>query len=163
MGATREGKFLLFDSLGVEVREAPAEGDSMRRIRPRVFARVPTHVVGVAQERRLYPRANLRLPLRVKRVAGQPQRNGRPLVTQDISPSGVYFYFPEVLEPGTTLELEIGLVDRPLGRGSVRMATEAHVVRSEAVGRDGWHGVAVTFDDITFYRDEMAHEGSEAR
>jgi hypothetical protein len=162
MGAAREGKFLLFDSLGIETRETPPEGDSSRRIRPRVFARVPTHVIGVAQERRLYPRANLRLPLRVKRVAGQVQSNGRPLVTQDISPSGVYFFFPEGLEPGTPLEIEIGLVSRPVGRGSVRMDTEAHVVRAEQVGRDGWHGVAVAFDDITFHRDEQPPENKAA-
>src|SRR2546426_6595752 len=61
------------------LRDAPAQSpktwdESSGRItreKPRGFPRVPTHVVGAVQERRLYPRAALRLPLRLKRVAGQ--------------------------------------------------------------------------------------------
>jgi len=119
-----------------------------------VFARVPTHVVGVAHERRLHPRAALRLPLRLIRVAGQPEPVPVTLLTKDISSSGVYFLAPRPIGPGTPIELEVALVDRPLGRGSVRMSTAAHVVRMEASETPGWHGVAATFDDITFQRDD---------
>jgi hypothetical protein len=45
-------------------------------------------------------------------------------------------------------------VDRPFGRGTVKMMTEAHVVRVEPAQRTGWHALAVTFDDITFQREE---------
>ncbi len=121
---------------------------------PRGFARVPTHVVGVADERRLYPRAALSLPLRLLRVAGQRESVPISLVTRNISSSGVYFLCPRRVEPGTPIELEVGLVDRPLGRGSVRMITAAHVLRAEPTDTPGWHGLAVTFDDITFARDE---------
>src|SRR5437667_36459 len=38
--------------------------------RPRRFARVPTHTVGVHPEQREYPRASLRLPLRLRSVDG---------------------------------------------------------------------------------------------
>ncbi len=41
---------------------------------PRKFARVPTHAVGVAHERRRYPRASLCLPLRLTRIVGSPSR-----------------------------------------------------------------------------------------
>src|SRR3989449_7201381 len=46
-----------------------------------------SHVVGVVQERRLYPRAALRLPLRLKRVAGQREPVPVTLVTKNISSS----------------------------------------------------------------------------
>ncbi len=123
-------------------------------LKPRRFTRVPTHVVGVAQERRAYPRAALQLPLRLRRVAGQPEPVSVTLLTQNISSSGVFFLCPSELEPGTPIELEVALVERPLGRGSVRMATAAHIVRVEPSDIPGWHGLAASFDDITFYRDE---------
>jgi hypothetical protein len=118
------------------------------------FARVPTHTIGAARERRSYPRAALRLPLRLKRVAGQCEPVPVTLLTQNISSSGVYFLAPRWIEPGTPIELEVALVERPLGRGSVRMATAAHVVRVDPTKTQGWHGLAAAFDDITFKRDD---------
>jgi hypothetical protein len=76
------------------------------------------------------------------------------LRTTNISSSGVLFLSPLWIEPGTPVEIEVCLVDRPFGRGSVRMVTEAHVVRAEMAARPGWHALAVNFDDITFERDE---------
>jgi len=122
--------------------------------RPRMFARVPTHVVGVASDRRLSPRAYLSLPLYLRAVEGQTEPMSVTLLTQDISSSGVYFLCPRWIAPGGAIELEVGLVDRPLGRGSVRMTTAAHVVRSEPARTPGWHGIAVRFDDFDFERDE---------
>lgn len=120
----------------------------------RTFARVPTHVVGVASDRRQSPRAYLSLPLRLRAVEGQTEPVSITLLTQNISSSGVYFLCPRWIAPGSAIELEVGLVDRPLGRGSVRMATAAHVVRSEPAQTPGWHGIAVRFDDFDFERDE---------
>jgi len=122
--------------------------------KPRVFARVPTHAVGVASDRRHSPRAHLRLPLHLRAVEGQNEPVSATLLTQDISSSGVYFLCPRWIAPGSAIELEVGLVDRPLGRGSVRMTTAAHVVRSEPAQTPGWHGIAVRFDDFDFERDE---------
>ena len=121
---------------------------------PRGIARVPTHTVGSASERRAYVRARLSLPLSIQRVAGQRDAAQPSLRTRDISSSGVYFFSRDRIEPGTPIELEVLLVDRPHGRGAVRMCAVAHVVRTEDVGRKGWHGLAATFDDITFRRDE---------
>lgn len=116
--------------------------------------RVPTHVVGVAFERRLYARAALNLPLRLRRVGEQVEPVPVTLLTRDISSSGVYFLAPRRIEPGTPIELEVALVDRPFGQGSVRMCTAAHVVRADETHTPGWHGLAATFDDIAFDRDE---------
>src|SRR6185295_20080661 len=83
------------------------------------ISRVPTHTVGPARERRAYIRANLILPLTVKTVAGRPQDDLTELSTQDISSSGVFFLSPRRIEPGTPIEMEVILVDKPIGRGSV--------------------------------------------
>jgi hypothetical protein len=124
------------------------------RAKPKGIARVPTHSVRPPEERRSYARAKLSLPLRVKRVAGQREPMGEPLRTTNISSSGVLFLCPQRIEPGTPVEIEVCLVDRPFGRGTVRMRTEAHIVRAEPASRPGWHSLAATFDDITFQREE---------
>lgn len=121
---------------------------------PRGIARVPTHTVGRACERRAYVRARLSLPLCIQRVAGQREAAQPSLRTRDISSSGVYFFSREWIEPGTPVDLEVLLVDRPFGRGSVRMCASARIVRAEQKTKNGWHGLAATFDDITFRRDE---------
>lgn len=122
--------------------------------RPRQFVRVPTHAVGVHPEQRQYPRAILKLPLRLRAVGGVPEEYPITLVTRDVSSTGVYFLCPKQLAVGTPIELEIVLVSRPLGRGNVVLATMAHVCRSEAAAMPGWHGVAASFDDVQFDRDD---------
>jgi hypothetical protein len=124
------------------------------RAKPKGMARVPTHAVRPPEERRAYARAKLSLPLRVKRIAGQRESLAEPLRTANISSSGVLFLFPQRIEPGTPIEIEVCLVDRPFGRGTVRMKTEAHIVRAETTSRPDWHMLAATFDDITFQREE---------
>jgi hypothetical protein len=94
------------------------------------------------------------LSLRLNRIAGRREHNLESLRTEDISSSGVRFLCPQWIEPGTPVELEVCLVDRPFGRGTVRMMTEAHVVRAEPAARAGWHVLAASFDDITFEREE---------
>lgn len=123
-------------------------------IRPRVFPRVPTHSFGMALERRFHPRAALRLPLRLTEVNHVAEPVPITLLTKNISSSGVYFLAPKRIEPGTAIELEVGLVERPLGRGGVRMRTVAHVVRTDDAAEPGWHAMAARFDDIAFQRDE---------
>jgi hypothetical protein len=124
------------------------------RAKPKGIARVPTHAVRPAEERRAYARAKLSLPLRVKRIAGQRESTRETLRTTNISSSGVLFLCPHRIEPGTPVEIEVCLVDRPFGRGTLRMRTEAHIVRAESSPRPGWHFLAATFDDITFQREE---------
>jgi hypothetical protein len=124
------------------------------RAKPKGIARVPTHAVRPPEERRSYARAKLSLPMRVRRIAGQRERMGDSLRTTNISSSGVLFLCPQRIEPGTPIEIEVCLVDRPFGRGTVRMRTEAHIVRAEPASRPGWHSLAATFDDITFRREE---------
>jgi PilZ domain len=122
--------------------------------RPRQFVRVPTHAVGVNREQREYPRASLRLPLRLRSVSGVPEDFPVTLVTRDISSTGVFFLCPKQIEVGLGIELEIVLVQRPMGRGNVVIVTQAQVQRIEPAATPGWHGIAASFTDVQFDRDD---------
>ena len=135
----------------------------MRRAMPKGISRVPTHAVRPVEERRAYARAKLSLPLRLLRVAGQRENQQQTLRTTNISSSGVLFLCPQRIEPGIPIEIEVCLVDRPLGQGTVRMMTEAHIVRAEPASETGWHCLAAIFDDITFHRDEHVPSRFEKR
>jgi hypothetical protein len=121
---------------------------------PRRFVRVPTHAVGVHPEHREYPRASLRLPLRLRSVDKILEQFPITLVTRDISSTGVYFLCPKPVAIGTHIELEIVLVSRPMGRGNVTVASRARVRRVEPAAMPGWYGVAAAFDDVEFDRDD---------
>jgi hypothetical protein len=138
-----------------EIQTVPTESTSGAKPGPRHFARVPTHAVGVAYERRRSPRASLSLPLRLIRVGATPEPAPVTLVTRDISSSGIYFLAPREIEPGTAIELEVALVDRPLGYGRVQMCTAAHIVRAEESSMPGWKGYAASFDDFALQRDDV--------
>ena len=146
--------------LGPQIVPAVPRGPALRVVpllrpsQPRRFVRVPTHAVGVYPEQRQYPRATLKLPLRLRAVCSVPEEYPITLVTRNISSTGVYFLCPKELAAGTPIELEIVLVSKPLGRGNVVMATRAHVCRVEAAAMPGWHGVAAAFDDVQFDRDD---------
>jgi len=120
----------------------------------RRFARVPTHAVGVFPEQREYPRASLRLPLRLRGVNGRAEDFPITLVTRDISSSGVFFLCPRKLDLATPIELEIVLVSRPMGRGNVVIVSHARVKRIEAAATPGWFGIAASFEDLEFDRDD---------
>jgi PilZ domain len=121
---------------------------------PRRFVRVPTHAVGVHSEQREYPRATLKLPLRLRSVNSIAEDFPVTLVTRDISSTGVFFLCPKEVGIGALVELEIVLVSRPLGHGSVVIATQARVSRIEPAAMPGWYGVAASFDDVQFDRDD---------
>jgi PilZ domain len=127
----------------------------LRDPQPRRFVRVPTHAVGVHLEQRERPRASLRLPLKLRSVAGCQEEFPITLVTRDISSSGVFFLCPRALAPGTEIELDIVLVSRPLGYGNVVVSSKARVERSESANMPGWHGIAASFDDFAFDRDDQ--------
>jgi len=120
----------------------------------RRFARVPTHAVGVFPEQREYPRASLRLPLRLRSVDGRAEDFPITLVTRDISSTGVFFLCPKRLDANTPIELEIVLVSKPMGEGNVVVVTKARVKRIESAAMPGWFGIAASYDDVQFDRDD---------
>lgn len=133
-----------------QLRVLPLQSDTQHRR----FARVPTHAVGVHPEHREYPRATLKLPLRLRGINGVPEPFPITLVTRDVSSTGVYFLCPKQVAVGACVQLEIVLISRPLGRGNVVAGTSAHVRRIESAATPGWYGVAASFDDVHFDRDD---------
>lgn len=123
-------------------------------LRKRRFVRVPTHAVGVHPEHREYPRATLKLPLKLRSVEKAHEEFPITLVTRNISPTGVYFLCPKQIAVGATIELEVVLVSRPLGRGNVVMVSVARVLRSEPAATPGWYGIAASYDEMEFDRDD---------
>jgi hypothetical protein len=121
----------------------------------RRFARVPTHAVGVFPEQREYPRASLRLPLRLRSIQGLAEEFPITLVTRNISSSGVFFLCPRRLAAASPIELEVVLVSRPMGRGNVVIVSNARVIRVEPANMPGWFGIAAAFDDLEFGRDDQ--------
>jgi hypothetical protein len=95
------------------------------------------------------------LPLRLIRVGETKEPLPVTLVTRNISSSGIYFLAPRKIEPGTAIELEVALIERPLGCGSVQMMTAAHIVRADETSTPGWHGYAASFDDFALRRDDL--------
>jgi hypothetical protein len=93
--------------------------------------------------------------LKLRSVAGSKEEFPVTLVTRDISSSGVFFLCPRALAPGTAIELDIVLVSRPLGYGNVVVSSKATVERTEAANMPGWHGIAASFDDFAFDRDDQ--------
>jgi PilZ domain len=126
----------------------------LRSSLPRQFVRVPTHAVGVHPEHRQHPRAKLKLPLRLRAVGGELEQYPITLVMRNISSTGVYFLCPKQLAVGTQVELEVVLISKPMGRGSVVMTTMAHICRAEAAAVPGWYGLAACFDDVQFDHDD---------
>lgn len=126
----------------------------LRTPQPRRFVRVPTHAVGVHLEKRESPRAFLKLPLKLRSANGILEEFPVTLVTRDISSSGVFFLCPKSLTPETEIELDIVLVSRPLGYGNVVVSSKAHVRRAEPANMPGWFGIAASFDDFAFDRDD---------
>jgi PilZ domain-containing protein len=165
MGAARG--FKEQQALPSPLRDFENRTESVRAITdkpgPRRFASVPTHTIGVAQDRRRSPRAYLSLPLRLTRVGDAVEPIPVTLVTRNISSSGVYFLAPRDFESGTAIELEVALVERPMGMGTVQMCTAAHIVRAEECDTPGWRGYAATFDDFALRRDDTLPERYSAR
>jgi len=115
-------------------------------------AAAPEPPVERVLERRAYVRARLKLPLCVSRIAGQATE-APTLHVHDISSSGAYFIYPDRIEPGTPMTLEVSLIEERRRHRAVRMCVDAHVVRTKDAGKPGWHGLAVAFDEIRFVRN----------
>jgi PilZ domain len=105
--------------------------------------------------RRGYPRTKLRVAVRIVRVAGRRVAKPATLFSANISSSGVFLRSPFSLETHTPVDLEIELVKRAGAFAGVQMMAVAHVVRRESDSRVGWHGLAFSFDDISFERQEL--------
>ena len=98
-------------------------------------------------ERRRDPRFTSWLPLRIKVVGGIPQRDPQPLVTQNLSKSGLCFPAPHHIAPGQSIEAEITLLGAGLDGNDIKVSGTGHIVRAESAKQPGWYKLAATFDE----------------
>jgi hypothetical protein len=129
--------------------------DAQKNHSPQTGVRTSLRAVRRLSERRGFIRVRLALPLCVRRVAGQLNAETELLRVRDISSSGAFFSYPRRIEPGTPLALEVSLFGEHPSHRAVRMCVDAHVVRIGAAERPGWHGLAVSFDDIRYVRNTL--------
>src|SRR5271167_3103217 len=136
MGATNRARPIpsaeneaLGTKLAPLLQPVPAESARIPalRVTPLLKPGQPRRFVRVPSEQREYPRATLKLPLRLRSVNSVAEDFPVTLVTRDISSTGVFFLCPKEIAAGATIELEIVLVSRPMGHGSVVVATKARV------------------------------------
>jgi hypothetical protein len=98
-------------------------------------------------ERRRYPRFGAWLPLRLKVVGGKVQHDPPPLVTQNLSKSGLCFPAPHHIAPGQSIEAEVTFLGAGLDGNNIKISGIGHIVRAESAKQPGWYKLAATFDE----------------
>jgi hypothetical protein len=98
-------------------------------------------------ERRRHPRFTALLPLRVKGVGGIIEPDPAPLVTQNLSKTGLFFPSPQRIEPGQSIEVEVTFVGAGLDGGNVSVSGTGYIVRAESSKTPGWYRLAAAFDE----------------
>ena len=121
----------------------------LRSPQPRRFVRVPTYAVGVHMESAAPARpasVASEIAQRFRRHGGLPGFAGDPRhqFLRRVLPSS-----PRSLAIDTAIELDIVLVNRPLGYGNV-VVSKARVRRVEPANMPGWFGNRASFEDFAF-------------
>jgi hypothetical protein len=98
-------------------------------------------------ERRRHPRFTAWLPLRVKVVGGIVEPKPAPLVTQNLSKTGLCFPSPQKIEPGQSIEVEVTLLGAGLGGNNICISSTGYIVRAESTRDPGWYRLAAAFDE----------------
>lgn len=79
-------------------------------------------------ERRRAARFNFGMPLTVRWMNGSESRKAHT-ITQDVSSGGVYFFLPEAIPDGTSVEVEMTLPAQITLGPSVRVRCLGHIQR----------------------------------
>jgi PilZ domain len=105
-------------------------------------------------ERRRHPRFNAWLPLRLKVVGVIAEPDPWPLLTQNLSKTGLCFPAPRRIEPGQSIEVEVTLLGAGPGGNNLYISGTGHIVRAESAKKPGWYRLAAAFDE-SFSGDEL--------
>ena len=100
-------------------------------------------------ERRHYPRFTTWLPLRLKSVGGIVEPDPLPLVTQNLSKTGLCFPAPRRIEPGQSIEVEVTLLRAGPDSNNICVSGTGYIVRAESTKTPGWYTLAAAFDEST--------------
>jgi hypothetical protein len=98
-------------------------------------------------ERRRHPRFTAWLPLHLKVVGGIVEPNPAPLVTQNLSKTGLCFPSPRRIEPGQSIEVEVTLLGAGPGGNNICISSTGYIVRAESTKEPGWYRLAAAFDE----------------
>jgi hypothetical protein len=98
-------------------------------------------------ERRHHPRFTAWLPLRLKVVGGMVQPDHAPLVTQNLSKTGLCFPSPQRIEPGRSIEVEVTFLGAGLDGSNISVSSIGRIVRAETAKTPGWFKLAAAFDE----------------
>jgi hypothetical protein len=97
-------------------------------------------------DRRQHPRFTAWLPLRLKVVGGIAASDPAPLVTQNISKTGLCFPAPHRIEPGQPIEVEVTFLGAGPDGSNLCVSSTGYVVRAESGNSPGWFTLAAAFD-----------------
>ena len=103
-------------------------------------------------ERRRHPRFTALLPLRLKIVGGIVEPNPAPLVTQNLSKTGLCFPSPQRIEPGQSIEVEVTFLGAGLGGNNICVSSTGYIVRAESTKNAGLVQTGRYIRRITFRR-----------
>jgi PilZ domain-containing protein len=98
-------------------------------------------------ERRRHPRFTAWLPLRLKVVGGIVQPDPAPLLTQNLSLTGLCFPAPQRIEPGQSIEVEVTLQGAGPDGNNLYISGTGYIVRAESAKKSGWYRLAAIFDE----------------
>jgi hypothetical protein len=98
-------------------------------------------------ERRRHPRFTAWLPLRLKVVAGLVQPDPAPLLTQNLSKTGLCFPSPRRIEPGQAIEVEVTFLGAGPSGNNICISSTGYIVRAESAKNPGWYRLAAAFEE----------------
>ena len=98
-------------------------------------------------ERRRHPRFTAWLPLRLKAVGGIVETDPAPLLTQNLSKTGLCFPAPQRIEPGQLIEVEVTFLGAGLGGNNICISSTGYIVRADSTKKPGWYRLAAAFDE----------------
>lgn len=99
-------------------------------------------------ERRRHPRFTAFLPLRVKGVGGILEPDPAPLITQNLSRTGLCFPSLRRIEPGQLIEVEVTLLGAGPDGKNISVSGTGYIVRAETGNTPGWYRLAAAFDEF---------------
>ena len=98
-------------------------------------------------ERRRHPRFTAWLPLRLKLVGTVVEPDIAPLLTQNLSKTGLCFPAPQRIEPGQAIEAEVTFPGAGPRGDNIYISGTGYIVRAEATKKPGWYRLAAAFDE----------------
>jgi hypothetical protein len=75
------------------------------------------------------------------------QPDHAPLVTQNLSKTGLCFPSPQRIEPGRSIEVEVTFLGAGLDGSNISVSSTGRIVRAETAKTPGWFKLAAAFDE----------------